>query len=128
MYSVSSRRMLIMSGTTFPKDVRQQAQEVEQAIQNINPSFQVGEISLAALQKAIGLVDANHSKINSLQAQLTDALNERITVNAALWDVLKRIRGGVKAVYCDDSSQYEMAGGTRISEKKGGRKKATPST
>ena len=119
-----------MPGTTFPKDVIKQAEDVEQAIQQINPGFKVGDdVSLAALQKAIGLADANRSKISSLQAQLTDELNQRVTVNAALWDVIKRMRGGVKSAYGDNSSQYEMVGGTRLSEKKkGGRKKATPST
>jgi len=119
-----------MPGTTFPKDVIQQAQKVEQALQQINPGFKVGDdVSLAALQNAIGLADANRSKISTLQAQLTDELNKRVTVNTALWDMLKRIRGGVKSAYGDNSSQYEMVGGTRLSEKKkGGRKKATPST
>ena len=119
-----------MPGTTFPKDVIEQAQKVEQATQQINPGFKVGEdVSLAALRNAIALASANRNKITSLQAQLTDALNERVTVNTALWDMVKRIRGGVKSAYGDNSSQYEMAGGTRMSEKKkGGRKKATPST
>jgi hypothetical protein len=108
----------------------QQAKQVVEAIQHIDANFKVGDgVSLAALQNAMGLVEANQGKINSLQAQLTDEFNQRVTANTALWDMVKRIRGGIKAAYGDDSSQYEMAGGTRISErKKGGRKKATPST
>jgi hypothetical protein len=32
--------------------------------------------------------------------------------------MLVRVRGGRKAVYGRDSSQYEMVGGTRLSERK----------
>jgi hypothetical protein len=119
-----------MPGTSYPKDVIKQAEDVEQAIQQINPGFKVGDdVSLAALQNAIALASANRNKITSLQAQLTDELNQRVTLNSALWDMVKRMRGGVKSAYGDNSSQYEMAGGTRMSEKKkGGRKKATPGT
>jgi hypothetical protein len=35
-----------------------------------------------------------------------------------MWDKVKRVRAGVKANYGDDSSQYEMVGGTRLSERK----------
>ena len=121
------RRLIIMPGTSYPKDVLEQAQGTAQALQQIDAGFKVGEISLAALENAIGLASVNRQKIRSLQAQLTDLTNEDTTLNAALWDTLKRIRAGIKAAYGDDSSQYEMAGGTRMSEKKkGGRKKAAP--
>lgn len=114
-----------MSGNSYPKDVIEQARKVAQAIQQIDAGFKIGDISLAALENAIGLANANQQKMLSLQAQLTDVNNEGTTVNVALWDILKRIRAGIKAAYGDDSSQYEMAGGTRMSEKKkGGRKKA----
>jgi hypothetical protein len=35
-----------------------------------------------------------------------------------MWDKVKRVRAGVKANYGDDSQQYEMVGGTRMSERK----------
>ena len=109
---------------TYPNDVIQQAQEAAQAIQQIDPAFKVGDISLTALQSALGLATANQEKISSLEAQLTDQRNERGALNTALWDTLKRLRAGIKAAYGDDSSQYEMIGGTRISEKKKAPKKA----
>jgi hypothetical protein len=39
---------------------------------------------------------------------------------------MKRVRAGVKANYGDDSQQYEMVGGTRMSERKTPRRTATP--
>jgi hypothetical protein len=44
----------------------------------------------------------------------------------ALWDKVKRVRKGVKANYGDDSSQYEMVGGTRTSERQPRTRKAVP--
>ena len=35
-----------------------------------------------------------------------------------MWDQVKRVRNGIKAVYGDNSSQYEMIGGIRKSERK----------
>jgi hypothetical protein len=87
-------------------------------MQNINPGLQVGEISLTALQNALKQVDDNQAKISLLETQLTDLRNQRISLKAALWDVLKRLRSAVKVAYGDNSSQFEMVGGTRISEKK----------
>ena len=49
---------------------------------------------------------------------MTDMCNQRDAFNQTIWDTVKRVRGGVKAIYGDDSSQYEMVGGTRLSERK----------
>jgi hypothetical protein len=35
-----------------------------------------------------------------------------------VWDKVKRVRAGVKSIYGDDSSEWEMIGGTRLSERK----------
>jgi hypothetical protein len=44
--------------------------------------------------------------------------NQRDALYTELWDKVKRARSGVKANYGDDSSQHEMVGGTRLSERK----------
>jgi hypothetical protein len=49
---------------------------------------------------------------------MTDARNNRDTLHTQMWDKIKRFRNVVKAIYGDDSSEYEMVGGTRLSEKK----------
>ena len=58
------------------------------------------------------------SQMASLEAQLTDARNRRDALYTGIWDKVKRVRNGVKAMYGDDASQYEMIGGTRLSERK----------
>jgi hypothetical protein len=62
--------------------------------------------------------------VNALEAQITNMRNQRDTLYMELWDKLKRVRNGVKANYGDDSSQYEMVGGTRRSERKSPVRKA----
>ena len=49
---------------------------------------------------------------------MTNLRNQRDTAYAKVWNNTKRTRNYVKAVYGDDSSQYEMIGGTRKSERK----------
>ena len=54
------------------------------------------------------------AQITPLEAQLS-----------ALWDKVKRVRNSVKGTFGDDSSQYEMVGGTRLSDRKPARRKST---
>jgi len=54
----------------------------------------------------------------SLEVQLTEVRNQRDALQQSTWDKVKRVRAGVKGHYGDDSSQYEMVGGTRLSEGK----------
>ncbi len=79
---------------------------------------------LPLLGNGLDMMGDIQATISSLETQLTDLRNERSVLNTSLWDVLKRLRAGVKAAYGDDSSQYEMIGGTRMSEKKRPAKKA----
>jgi hypothetical protein len=45
-----------------------------------------------------------------------------------VWEKVKRVRAGVKGNYGDGSSQYEMVGGTRLSERKSPKRKAVAQT
>src|SRR4030095_12033528 len=58
------------------------------------------------------------AQIASLEAQLTDARNKRDALYDGLWQKLIRIRIGAKATFGDDSSQYELFGGPRRSDRK----------
>ena len=113
-----------MPGVNYPNDALQQAKDAIQIMKGIDPSFQVGGASLAELEKAVNLALANQDKITTLKSQMTDLRNQNGALTADVWDLLKRLRAGVKAAYGDDSSQYEMMGGTRLSERKKAVKKA----
>ena len=63
--------------------------------------------------------------MDTLGIQLTNLRNQRNDLFVSIWDKVKRVRNGVKANYGDDSSQYEMVGGTRLSERKSPTRKAS---
>ena len=61
----------------------------------------------------IGQTDASRT-----DAQIIDLRNKRDVIYDRLWDKTRRVRNAVKGLYGDDSSEYEMVGGKRISERK----------
>ena len=58
------------------------------------------------------------SEISRLETLLMDKRNQRQDVYYGTWEKVKRVRAGIKANYGDDSSEYELVGGTRLSERK----------
>jgi len=62
--------------------------------------------------------DELKTKVASLRAQLTDAMNERNHLAYELNEIVKRLRTNVKGQFGDDSSGYGMVGLTRLSERK----------
>jgi hypothetical protein len=50
--------------------------------------------------------------------QLADKRNQREQLCIAIWDKVKRVRASVRGIYGDDSTQYELVGGTRMSDRK----------
>lgn len=101
-----------------PSDTIEQAEEVLEAWKNIDPALQLGGMPLSALEGEAAQVRGLYSQISSLETQLIDLRNQRDALTLSVWDRLKRVRTGVKSLYGDDSSEYEMVGGTRISERK----------
>jgi len=89
-----------------------------QALKNIDPAFQMGELTPATLEADLEKSAEIQKTLNILETQLTDQRNQRDAHLNEMWQKMKRLRAGVKAVYGDDSSQYEMVGGTRLSERK----------
>ena len=50
--------------------------------------------------------------------------NQRDALYEAAWDKVRRMRVAIKAIYGFDSPQYELVGGTRLSERKTARRTA----
>ena len=113
----------------YPTDIVKQTQAVIEAWKNIDPNFKAGDLTPDKLAAALAKVDPILEKMASLQAQVTDQRNQRDEVYSTLWQYLKTVRTSIKGQYGDNSSQYEMVGGTRISERKpGGRKPKAKTT
>ncbi|MGC1379131.1 MAG: hypothetical protein WA821_23075 [Anaerolineales bacterium] len=115
-----------MPSKPFPPNTLKQANDIALAWKAINPAFKVGEMTFADFENAIAQADASRNRISSLKAQLIDEYNRSDALRADLWDKVKRARAGVKGAYGDDSSQYEMVGGTRRSERKPRTRKPKP--
>ena len=115
-----------MPGKTFPNDALAQAQTVLDAWKEIDEKVTFGGVTVDSLTANLTQADAIRSQMNSLEAQLTNLRDQRDALDSVIWDEVKRVRSGVKSQYGDDSPQYEMVGGTRLSERKpAARKKAT---
>ena len=102
-----------------------QAQEILIAWNHINPSLSFSRLTVETFSADLATVKALKEKIMRVESELINLRNERDAATLALWDKVKRARVGIKAVYGDDSSEYELAGGTRLSDRKKPRRKVT---
>ena len=107
-----------MPAKLYPTHTFEQARRILAAWRQIESGKSYGNITPELFDENIEEVSRIMVEINALEAQLTDLRNQRDTRMISLWDKVKRIRSGIKANYGDDSSQYEMVGGTRSSERK----------
>ena len=113
----------------YPTDIVKQTQAVIEAWKKIDPNFKAGILTPETLAAALTQATLIQEQMNALNAQMTDQRNKRDDVYSTLWQYLKTVRTSIKGQYGDNSSQYEMVGGTRISERKpGGRKPKAPPT
>ncbi|HET9587534.1 MAG TPA: hypothetical protein VFO91_01985, partial [Anaerolineales bacterium] len=103
-----------------------QARKVLSSWVQIDEQMVFGPVNPGALTMELNQVRGLEEQITDLENQLTDLRNRRAAHHQTVWDMLKRVRAGVKAIYGDDSSEYEMVGGTRTSERKSARRTAPP--
>jgi hypothetical protein len=115
-----------MTGRKFPTDILSQAIEVQAAWSEIDESMTFGTLNIAALVMDLNHIRTVEGTLATLEAQLTEMRDQRDEVCESAWDKVKRVRAGVKATFGDDSTQYNMIGGTRISDRKAVRKSPLP--
>ena len=101
-----------MQAKNYPTDVLEQANNVLTAINQIDEEISFGNVNPAMLTADVTQVSPVLGQIVQLETQLTDLRNQRDVISQNMWDKIKRIRTGVKANFGDDSSEYEMVGGT----------------
>ena len=112
----------------YPFDTVDQAKDVVQGWKAFDATFKVGDLTCAALESEVNQALGLQDQIDALEKQLTDLRNQRDTKIASIWEKVKRVRNTVKGLFGDNSSQYELVGGTRLSERKKSVKKAPPAT
>ena len=106
-----------MTRKPYPTDVRDQTQSILGIWRSIDPSLNLGQVTQAAMQADLTKSLDLQAQMTLLEDQLTELRNQRDVLHAAMWDKIKRVRAGIKAIYGDDSSQYERVGGTRMSDR-----------
>ena len=107
-----------MSKKVYPSNVLEQAQDVLVGWAQVSATLAFGTLNTAALTTDITAASTLESDISKLHIQLADKKNQRELIYNGMWDKIKRVRAGVKANYGDDSQQFEMVGGTRMSDRK----------
>ncbi len=93
-----------------------------------NPTFSLGDLTLAQFQAMITDLRARRNETENLRTQLTAAVNDSNSKAVAVSTIVTRARSGFRAVYGPDSSQYEQARGTRTSERQRPTRKPTSTT
>ena len=102
----------------YPSDLLIQAQSVRSAWMQINNNLAFGDLTNASMAAEIEMARTLDEEIDRLETVLVNKRNERDMRYEKVWQDMKRVRSSIKGIYGDDSTQYEMVGGTRMSEKK----------
>ena len=83
-----------------------------------NPSLAIGDVTRTAFQTMLATFKTTRSNTDSLRTQLTASVNDTNAQAKAIQDLTVRARGGARAQFGPDSTQYEQLGGTRASDRK----------
>ena len=103
------------------------AQQRLNALSTIDPALDLGNgLTLAAYRAQVTSMQAKQDAYNALLSQTDQTQNELLEAEKAIRDLSERMLAGVASKYGKDSSEYEMAGGTRKSERKRPTRKTPP--
>lgn len=105
-----------MSNSSIPK-LLQEAGKVKEALEKVGKPLP-GGASPQAMAGAIAALNGAVSKLDNLNAERVKLVNEKRVAQQALRQDIVKARLAIKVECGDDSSEYEMAGGTRRSERK----------
>jgi hypothetical protein len=101
----------------------QEANEVKKALEKIGAGLPES-ISAEGVEAKIVALETAVSELDALNAERTRLVNAKADQTGGLNDYLVQVRSAVKGVFGADSSEYDMVGGTRTSERKRYTKKA----
>ncbi|WP_339132691.1 MAG: hypothetical protein WGN25_10835 [Candidatus Electrothrix sp. GW3-4] len=105
----------------MPKLLKE-AHQVKEALEKIGDGLP-DAISADVMATKINALEAKVREIDSVNADKTRLVNEKGELAEDLSDYIVRSRSTVKGVFGADSTEYDMVGGTRASERKKGKRK-----
>jgi hypothetical protein len=115
-----------MAKRIFPTDLLEQATSIQDAWSRIDSKLTLGTLNLTTLISDIDSLRGVERDLVSLENQMVALRNQRDDLQQSTWDKIKRVRAAVKGIYGDDSSQYELVGGTRLSDRRSPRRTPVP--
>jgi hypothetical protein len=115
-----------MGKKLYPTDTLKQAQTIITVWDHLGTVPIMGPQGYENLRADLDTVGELKEKIKRLEAELLSVRNERDAVCIQVWEQVKRARACVKVMYGDDSSEYQLAGGTRLRDRKRPRRKVKP--
>jgi hypothetical protein len=96
-------------------------------VKSVEPDFKATEdVSVVKLEAALNEAQAVLDEYNQMLAALDGKSNQYAQSVKTIKDLSERLLEGVGLKYGKDSSEYEMAGGTRKSERKKPKPKTPP--
>ena len=105
----------------------EKSQQRLSALVSIDSALDLGNgLTASAFQAEVAGCQAKLDAYNTLLSQVDEAYNAYQLSEKALRDLSERMMAGVASKYGKDSSQYEMAGGVRKSERKRPTRKPKP--
>ena len=107
-----------MSKKLYPSNVLKEAIGVQEAWKQIDEELAFGGLNIAGLTMDIEAIYQTQHDLAALENQLTEVRNRRDELYLSAWDRVKRVRASIKGLYGDNSSEYELVGGTRRSDRK----------
>jgi hypothetical protein len=107
----------------YPTDILKRLGAAIAVWQQIDPTLKIGSLTVTEYQSTLDRAKAIQTEIRNVEARLIDLRNQRDDVNSQSWSYIVRLRAAIKGIYGDDSSQYQMIGGTRRSDRKPRRRK-----
>ena len=113
-----------MLTVSIPK-LLQEAHEIKEALEQMGENVPAG-ISAAEMESRIAALESIISELDKVNANRTQLVNSKSDQAQHVSDYIVQVRAVVKGILGSDSSEYEMVGGTRASERKKPKRKDKP--
>jgi hypothetical protein len=105
-----------MLTVSIPK-LLQEAHAIKEALEQMGEGVPAG-ISAAEMADRIAALEGIISELDKVNANRTQLVNSKADVAERVSDYVVQVRSVIKGISGPDSSEYEMVGGTRKSERK----------
>ena len=102
----------------YPTDILSKLETSIASWKSIDAFLKFGDLSVDKMQSVLERGEGLRDQIRALEIQLTDLRNQRDEAYTTGWKYITRLRNGIKGIYGDDSSEYEMVGRKRQSKHK----------